>query len=281
MSIMDMAKGDGGEGAEKKTPGAGDEGTKDTSKGDEGTKTGDEGEGASGGEGEGEKRDFKTARPDNVPEKFWDADKGVAKTDEILKSYGELEKALTKAKEKPKAPEKYELKISEEITKDFGMDKIPDDDPYLTGFRSYAKEQGLSQEQHDAFVNWYLKMDLTHGRQTMISEFAKLGDEKQATQRIKTLHNWGANKLTPEERQVMSAMINTKAGVELFEKIVKMTTGQRQLAEENPDKIEKTLTQDDLDDMMADERYTNKRHPEYHSYHAKVAKAFQSLYPDK
>jgi hypothetical protein len=33
-----------------------------------------------------------TGRPDHVPEKFWDAEKGEVRTEDLLKSYGELEK---------------------------------------------------------------------------------------------------------------------------------------------------------------------------------------------
>ena len=36
-------------------------------------------------------------RPDDIPEKFWDAEKGVVRTDELLKSYRELEKGKTAA----------------------------------------------------------------------------------------------------------------------------------------------------------------------------------------
>jgi hypothetical protein len=38
----------------------------------------------------------KAQRPDNVPEKFWDAEKGVVNTEALLKSYGELERAKSK-----------------------------------------------------------------------------------------------------------------------------------------------------------------------------------------
>lgn len=38
-------------------------------------------------------------RPDNIPEKFWDVEKGELRTDALLKSYGELEKARQKAKD--------------------------------------------------------------------------------------------------------------------------------------------------------------------------------------
>lgn len=38
-------------------------------------------------------------RPDNIPEKFWDAEKGTIRTDALLQSYGELEKRLGKPAE--------------------------------------------------------------------------------------------------------------------------------------------------------------------------------------
>jgi hypothetical protein len=43
----------------------------------------------------------KTERPAHVPEKFWDAEKGAVKVDDVLKSYGELEKKIGQ----PKTPE--------------------------------------------------------------------------------------------------------------------------------------------------------------------------------
>ncbi|MBN9348932.1 MAG: hypothetical protein J0I48_22480 [Devosia sp.] len=43
-------------------------------------------------------------RPDNVPEKFWDATKGEVRTDELLKSYSELEKGKPTAASETPAP---------------------------------------------------------------------------------------------------------------------------------------------------------------------------------
>lgn len=48
-----------------------------------------------------------TERPDNIPEKFWDAEKGEVRVDELAKSYGELSTLL--GKPKPRAPENYVL----------------------------------------------------------------------------------------------------------------------------------------------------------------------------
>jgi hypothetical protein len=44
----------------------------------------------------------KPQRPDNVPEKFWDAEKGAVNTEALLKSYTELEKKGTEKKPEPK-----------------------------------------------------------------------------------------------------------------------------------------------------------------------------------
>jgi len=41
--------------------------------------------------------DGKPQRPDNIPEKFWDAEKGEVRLDELAKSYAELEKAKSEA----------------------------------------------------------------------------------------------------------------------------------------------------------------------------------------
>lgn len=65
----------------------------------------------------------KPKRPDHVPEKFWDAEKGVINTDALLKSYGELEKGKkpdeTPAVEKPAEGDKpAEGEVSEGQVKD-------------------------------------------------------------------------------------------------------------------------------------------------------------------
>lgn len=47
----------------------------------------------------------KPVRPDNVPEKFWDAEKGVVNHEALLASYSELEKKVGAPKEEPKPGE--------------------------------------------------------------------------------------------------------------------------------------------------------------------------------
>jgi hypothetical protein len=50
----------------------------------------------------------KPARPESVPEKFWDSEKGVVRVDDLVKSYGELEKKVGAPKPAGEAPLKVE-----------------------------------------------------------------------------------------------------------------------------------------------------------------------------
>jgi len=49
--------------------------------------------------------DNPSGRPDHVPEKFWDAEKGEVRTDAVLKSYTELEKRLGAPQQQPAEPQ--------------------------------------------------------------------------------------------------------------------------------------------------------------------------------
>lgn len=57
--------------------------------------------------------------PEGVPEKFWDADKGVLRSDDLLKSYAELEKKLSAPKEESATEEQSEETAeTEEVTEE-------------------------------------------------------------------------------------------------------------------------------------------------------------------
>lgn len=63
------------------------------------------------------------ARPDNVPEKFWDAEKGEVRTEALLQSYTELEKKGAKAEETPPAEEtpEQEAEAAKALAKEYGL----------------------------------------------------------------------------------------------------------------------------------------------------------------
>jgi len=55
-------------------------------------------------------------RPANVPEKFWDAEKGVVKTDDLIASYTELETKQSAAPPAPPPPDPSQMKIQPQQT---------------------------------------------------------------------------------------------------------------------------------------------------------------------
>ncbi|MEG2313355.1 MAG: hypothetical protein RSB01_05320 [Brevundimonas sp.] len=82
-----------------------------------------------------------TARPDNIPEKFWDSATGTVRTDDLLKSYSELETKF-------RSPEKVEDETvkSDEPRTDLKIEKAedkasdePQANPITTTFESFAQ----------------------------------------------------------------------------------------------------------------------------------------------
>jgi len=97
-----------------------------------------------------------TPRPDNVPEKFWDAEKGVVNTEALLKSQADAEAALRKSEPKvePKegeegyvAPTEGQGKVVASATAEFA------EKGELTAETYTALEgQGLSKDMVDNYI---------------------------------------------------------------------------------------------------------------------------------
>lgn len=86
-----------------------------------------------------------TERPENVPEKFWNAEKGEARFDDILKAHKELETKFSSGKHKTPKDGKYDLGFVKE-------QGIAEDDPLLGKFQELAKDMGISQDNFDSLV---------------------------------------------------------------------------------------------------------------------------------
>lgn len=83
-------------------------------------------------------------RPEQIPEQFWDADKGEIKVESVLESYKELRAKMDTGKHKAPENGKYDF---ENFTKEMKEDEQQEfnNDPLLQGFLEVAKEEGLSQ----------------------------------------------------------------------------------------------------------------------------------------
>lgn len=108
-------------------------------------------------------------RPDNIPEKFWDAEKGQLNTDALLKSYSDLEKQFSSANEsagavvddeegEPSGSAKEEAKEETTEEKPEGSDDSSKETPAaLTGAleaarTAYAETGELSAEVRAPFL---------------------------------------------------------------------------------------------------------------------------------
>lgn len=270
MSLMNMAPA-GGEGGNNSGGGAENQNSNANNPGDQGNGGADPKGGASENNGE-----FKVARPDHVPEKFWDQEKNSVNTDNLLKSYTELEKQLSKAKEKPAAPEKYDYKTSEKLRKDFGLpETISADDPYFSKFSEFAKAEGIPQEQFSKLVDNYLDIELSAGRERMIAEFAKLGSEKEAIQRIKVLRSFGSKYLSKESQSTLASLVDSADAVKLFEELQNLSSKARQPVDDDPSRIDDDLSDEKISALMKDNAYWDKKDPRHKEVHETVRKAFE------
>lgn len=77
-------------------------------------------------------------RPEHIPEKFWDSEKGTAKVDELAKSYAELERSRSQALAKP--PEQAPA----------GTNVAPDE--FVAFSTEYATNGKLSDESYAALA---------------------------------------------------------------------------------------------------------------------------------
>lgn len=99
------------------------------------------------------------ARPEGVPEKFWDAEKGVVNTEALLKSYSELEKSRTApADDTAEAADPATAEAAEEATGAEPGSLTPFFEEFSTsgalGEESYAKlaAMGFDKEVVDTYI---------------------------------------------------------------------------------------------------------------------------------
>ena len=165
-----------------------------------------------------------TERPENVPEKFWDAETNAIRTDDVLKSYGELEKRFGSF---TGAPEEYGFNVSEDMTAKFeelGLEISTEGDPLYEAALEMAKETGMNQEGFDRLANLYLMTqlgDIEAAKANTAQEMANLGEKAEV--RINNLRAWGENNLSPELYQAFTDTVTNAQSVQVFEHLIAQT----------------------------------------------------------
>lgn len=187
---------------------------------------------------EAAKNSGKPARPENVPEQFWDAEKGAVKQDAILKSWQDTRNELKAAKSAkggaaPEKPDGYKF------TMPAGSDgkpvpvEIGENDPAMSLAKVAAHKANLTQEQYDIFMQTFVSGAAQHMPPPvdLEAEKAKLGPNADAV--MTTTIAWvdgfvTTGTLSKDERDELVFMGSTALGIRALNKI-RESTGEKQI----------------------------------------------------
>ena len=211
-------------------------------------------------------------KPEYIPEKFWNKEKGEVRLEDVFKSQGELEKKLSQGKHK--APEEYDYEVLDKN----GWTK---DDPVVGKFTEWSKANNIPQENFNELVTQVIEIAGQGEEQQKVNsqeELKKLGNNGKAV--IKQNLDWIEGKVnqgvfTKEEAEIMDSWGNTAMGIKLISKIKNLSGDLSPIP--IVDDVEAKESNDDftarMDSMMKDERYGNDM-----DYTRKVEKEFQLRY---
>lgn len=162
-----------------------------------------------------------TSRPDNVPEKFWDTESNSVRTDDVLKSYSELEGKFGSF---TGAPDAYEFNTSDDMAAKFaehGIEIDTKDDPLYAAAVEMAKDTGMNQEGFDKLANLYLMTQLGEAEASkdyLATQMQELGEN--ADKRIANIDAWGQKNLDPEMYESLKASVSSAAMVPIMEHLI-------------------------------------------------------------
>ena len=225
-----------------------------------------------------------STRPEYISEKFWDNDRGEVNVESLSTSYNALEKKLGQRTDElskqirtdleqernAKVPEKYEIKLPDNIPEDIQID-VSEDQPLLKWWGDKAKSMGLSQEEYNEGINTFVQNEIA-GLPDIEQEKLNLGDN--AKQRIESTDLWAKKHLSEEGYNTIAKIASTANGVKALEEI--MALNKNPVMPQTPTAVEAKPTIDDLRSMMKDPKYwkDGEKDPAYIN---RVAKLFEQL----
>lgn len=202
-----------------------------------------------------------------LPEKYWKD--GVPDLPSAMKARAELEKAFSRGDHK--APAEYDVGFAKTAG-------VPDDDPLLGSFKSWAKEQGISQDAFQKLATSYIEMQQQQMQAVQINveqEKAKLGPN--ADKVISEMVNWGQTMVkkgiwSNDDFEEFKIMGGTARGMNALMKVREYYGDMQRIPVEVASDSGRP-SRDELNQMIADPRY--QKDP---AFRAKVEKAFNDMY---
>lgn len=236
-------------------------------------------------------------RPADIPENFWDAQKGVPRVDDLVKSW----KAITADRDRLKqqqqqtadpAPESADKYLDPTLFKDNKLilsDKtaswgdIPADDPMLTGFAEACHKIGIGQRQFAALLPQVMEQ-LAPKLPAPIDAKAELallddGIPGRGQQMVDSITNYvnrsvAHGELSNEEAAIIDAWGRDAESIRTLAKIIKMNGTQP--IPISPNAIsDKSVSKDEWKMMVRSDRYRDDE--AYRNYVDSIA---ARLYPE-
>jgi hypothetical protein len=208
-------------------------------------------------------------RPNDIPEKFWDSERGEMRTEALLKSYIELERKLGSipSLDIPQSPQEYAIKLE---------DPLLQSDADING-RLHAA--GFTRQQAQ------LVYDLAAERLTpMIAEVASVFEADSQIARL--VDHFGSAERWRETSRQITAWGKSALPSQVFEALATTSEGvlamHRMMSEREPGLVHGgstasgAPTEVELKEWMRDPRYWRDQDP---SFIDKVRQGFRKLYP--
>lgn len=245
-------------------------------------------------------------RPEHVPEKFWDAEKGEVRVEAALKSYSELEKRNSGLRQahraeyekevfgaRPEKAEGYEVKAPEkapdglvflekfEPGMQFEEGKtyfVPDmSDPLWGEVRGIAHRAGLSQAEFSEKVLPLIarvagvRVPTAEERETANREFVRsLGENGDL--RADHVRGWVRGQIGADRAEALLGNVRSKAAVEALEELM-VSSGGARFSNTTAGAAAARQTEQELRAMMRDPRYQSDP-----TYQAEVSAGWRRLY---
>lgn len=204
-----------------------------------------------------------------LPEKYWKD--GSPDIGSALKARGELEKAFSRGDHK--APTEYDVGFVKEAG-------VAEDDPLLGSFKSWAKENGVSQDAFKKLASSYIEMQQENAKRFQINldaEKQKLGPN--ADKIIGEMVGWGQQMVkkgiwSADDFEEFKVMGGSARGINALMK-VREFYGDMQRIPVDAAQVGDQPSRDELNQMVADPRY--QKDPAFRS---KVEKLFERMYSE-
>ncbi|OHC74825.1 MAG: hypothetical protein A3G18_10295 [Rhodospirillales bacterium RIFCSPLOWO2_12_FULL_58_28] len=210
-------------------------------------------------------------RPQTLPEKFWDEERGEVRTEAMIKSYLELERKLGShgGLNIPESPDGYEIKAPNEmITPDRSVNACL----HKAGFTN-EQVQTVYDLAGERMMPLAVEIAAKFEAQKEVDRLSeKFGGENKWRETARQIGKWGEKNLAPE---VFGPLSTSYEGVLNLHRM--MTNGEPEIGR-GGDTAGGVTSEAGIKEMMRDPRYWRDHDP---AFVEKVQHGFKRLFPNE